>query len=240
MTAASGRPPVWSLWSLAPGWCDPLTEIRALAGDSGDDTCDVPARPDRRDSHRSPLVRADHRLPAGVPACDERSSGERPGFVRACVLGGGCILCRDVPGVFARPRACHAIAARSCDLEAGRITLWLLGGATELPEDPPTPIAAFLVAGAGPAASLLLGGVVLGAAVLLASSLPAVVVVALTWLGRTNGMLALFNLLPGVPLDGGRIAEAIAWKITGDRSHARRAAGQSGRVLAAALVGMGL
>ncbi|WP_432845036.1 site-2 protease family protein [Amycolatopsis sp. CA-161197] len=135
---------------------------------------------------------------------------------------------------------CHAIAARSCGLEAGRITQWLLGGATELPEDPPTPIAAFLVAGAGPAASLLLGGVFLGAAVLLASSLPAVVVVALTWLGWTNGMLALFNLLPGVPLDGGRIAEAIAWKITGDRSHARRAAGQSGRVLAAALVGMGL
>ncbi|MFI5615806.1 site-2 protease family protein, partial [Amycolatopsis sp. NPDC051903] len=135
---------------------------------------------------------------------------------------------------------CHAFTARRCGLKAERITLWLLGGAAELPEEPRTPRAALLVAAAGPAASVALAGVFLGAAVLAAGALPPVVVVALTWLGWTNAVLAVFNLLPGTPLDGGRIAEAVVWKVTGDRGRARRLAGRGGQLLAAALVGGGV
>ncbi|QRP42911.1 site-2 protease family protein [Amycolatopsis sp. FDAARGOS 1241] len=135
---------------------------------------------------------------------------------------------------------CHAFTARRCGLKAERITLWLLGGAAELPEEPRTPRAALLVAAAGPAASVAVAGGFLGAAVLATGALPPVVVVALTWLGWTNAVLAAFNLLPGTPLDGGRIAEAVAWKVTGDRARARRIAGRGGQLLAAALVGTGV
>ncbi|MEV0067943.1 MULTISPECIES: site-2 protease family protein [unclassified Amycolatopsis] len=135
---------------------------------------------------------------------------------------------------------CHAFTARRCGLKAERITLWLLGGAAELPEEPRTPRAALLVAAAGPAASVALAGVFLGMAVLAAGALPPVVVVALTWLGWTNAVLAVFNLLPGTPLDGGRITEAVAWKVTGDRGRARQIAGRCGQLLAAVLVGGGM
>ncbi|WP_020658859.1 site-2 protease family protein [Amycolatopsis benzoatilytica] len=135
---------------------------------------------------------------------------------------------------------CHALVARRYGLRAERITLWLLGGATELPDEPPTPRAQLLVAVAGPAASLLVGGIFLGGAVLAAPVLPAVVSVSLVWLGWSNGVLAAFNLLPGTPLDGGRVLEAIAWRVTGSRDRARRIAGAGGQVLAAAVAAFGV
>lgn len=134
---------------------------------------------------------------------------------------------------------CHALAARHYGLKVERITLWLLGGATELPDEPPTPRAAGLIAIAGPGASLFVGGAFLGAAALGAAVLPSTVTVALTWLGWTNAVLAAFNLLPGTPLDGGRILEAVAWRLTGDRDRARRIAGAGGQLLAAAVVALG-
>ncbi|MGW7534963.1 site-2 protease family protein [Amycolatopsis sp. NPDC054798] len=134
---------------------------------------------------------------------------------------------------------CHALVARHYRLRAERITLWLFGGAAELPEEPPTPRAALLIAAAGPAASAVVGGGFLGAAALASSVLPAVVTVALTWLGWANGVLAVFNLLPGTPLDGGRILEAVAWRLTGNRTRARRIAAAGGQVLASAVAAFG-
>ncbi|UKD57398.1 site-2 protease family protein [Amycolatopsis sp. FU40] len=134
---------------------------------------------------------------------------------------------------------CHALVARHYGLRAERITLWLLGGAAELPEEPPTPRSALLIAAAGPAASLVVGGGFLGAGALASPVLPAVVTVALTWLGWANGVLAVFNLLPGTPLDGGRILEAVAWRLTGNRTRARRIAAAGGQVLASALAAFG-
>jgi len=125
----------------------------------------------------------------------------------------------------------HALVARHHGLAVDRITLWVLGGSTEMPGEPPTPRTAFAVAVAGPLASLAAAAGFLGAAVLLSSALPAVVVVTLTWLGWTNGLLAVFNLLPGAPLDGGRILQAAAWKLTGDKRRAQAISARSGKVL---------
>ncbi|MEU4524684.1 site-2 protease family protein [Amycolatopsis sp. NPDC024027] len=134
----------------------------------------------------------------------------------------------------------HALVARHRGLTVDRITLWLLGGSTEMPDDPPTPRAAFSVALAGPLASLLAGAGFLGLSRLLPGAVPAVVVVTVAWLGWTNLVLAVFNLLPGTPLDGGRILQAVVWELTGDKRRAQAAAARSGRVLGLALSAAGL
>ncbi|MEU5266887.1 site-2 protease family protein [Amycolatopsis sp. NPDC021455] len=133
----------------------------------------------------------------------------------------------------------HALVARHRGLAVDRITLWLFGGSTEMPGDPPSPGSAFAVAVAGPLASLVAGAGFLGCAVLLSGAVPAVVVVTLTWLGWTNVVLAVFNLLPGAPLDGGRILQAAVWKRTGDKRRAQAAAARSGHVLGLLLASAG-
>ncbi|MEQ0557977.1 site-2 protease family protein [Amycolatopsis sp. NEAU-NG30] len=130
----------------------------------------------------------------------------------------------------------HAIAAQHRGLDVDGITLWLLGGSTELPEEPPDPRTAFAVAVAGPVASLLAGAGFLGV------SLPAsgVTGVTLAWLGWANLVLAAVNLLPGTPLDGGRVLQAVVGTLTGDRRRARTAAARTGRVLGLVVAGIGL
>ncbi|WIY00455.1 site-2 protease family protein [Amycolatopsis mongoliensis] len=134
----------------------------------------------------------------------------------------------------------HALVARRRGVAVDRITLWLFGGSTEMSGELPSPGTAFAVAVAGPLASLLAGGAFLGLGLLLPAAVPAVVVVALTWLGWTNLVLAVFNLLPGAPLDGGRVLQAIIWKLTGDKRRAQAAAARSGSVLGLLLAGAGL
>jgi Zn-dependent protease/CBS domain-containing protein len=126
----------------------------------------------------------------------------------------------------------HAVVARRLGVEVRSVTLWMLGGVAELAGDPPTASADLKIAIAGPAtsfaASILFGGAAVAAR---SGHGPAVITAALGWLALMNMLLAVFNLLPGAPLDGGRILRGLLWKRYGDRQRASRAAERSGQVL---------
>jgi len=135
----------------------------------------------------------------------------------------------------------HALVARRNGVGVRSITLWMLGGMAELDADAPSAGADLRIALAGPAASLAAGLVLFGAgAAIAAAGGPGVAVAAATWLAVMNGVLAVFNLLPGAPLDGGRVLRAALWRHYGDRERAERGAARAGRVLGAALIGLGI
>jgi Zn-dependent protease len=134
----------------------------------------------------------------------------------------------------------HALVARRHGVGVRRITLWLLGGVAELDGEPPNARADLLIALAGPAASLACAGV-FGAGAVTVDALggPRLVVTGLAWLGLVNALLAVFNLLPGAPLDGGRVLRAAWWWWRGDPVAAARVAGRAGFVLGLVLAGLG-
>ncbi|BBZ68961.1 site-2 protease family protein [Mycobacterium paraseoulense] len=135
----------------------------------------------------------------------------------------------------------HAVVARRAGVAVGSVTLWLFGGVTTLGGEAKTPRAAFRIAIAGPATSLalaaLFGGLV--AALPTLGAAPIVVGVA-SWLAGINLLLGLFNLLPGAPLDGGRVLRAFLWRRHGDSVRASIGAAHAGRVVAFILIGLGL
>ncbi len=108
----------------------------------------------------------------------------------------------------------HSFVAISQGIKVESITLFLFGGLASLEKESETPAAAFWVAIAGPAVSLLLAGILttLGFVAQLTGPLAAITAV----LAAINLSLGLFNLIPGLPLDGGNILKAIVWKVTGN------------------------
>ncbi|MFI6012620.1 site-2 protease family protein [Streptomyces sp. NPDC051243] len=135
--------------------------------------------------------------------------------------------------------AAHAITARRKGIEVQSITLWALGGMTEMGR-PGTARAVFLVAVSGPLTSLVVGAAAIGAGIGLdAASGWAVPAAVLIWLGWVNGVLGVFNLLPAAPLDGGRLVQALVWWRTGDRDRAEGAAARGGQVLGILLIALG-
>jgi len=128
----------------------------------------------------------------------------------------------------------HCVVARALGLPVRSITITFLAGLTEITEPPQTPAREYVVAVVGPLVSLLLAGVGwVGRDVFAGGSLPFLLasVVALS-----NGLVAAFNLLPGLPLDGGRVLRAAAWHVSGDEARATVFAAWSGRVVALVLV----
>lgn len=135
----------------------------------------------------------------------------------------------------------HALAAKHYGVRVKAITLWLLGGVSELDGQPPHARGELLIALAGPLTSLAAGAVFAGAAAGAAAvGVGALGVAALAWLAVVNAALAVFNLLPGAPLDGGRVLAAVLWWRRGDQVAARQAAGRAGRVLGGLLVAAGV
>ncbi|HEY7814135.1 MAG TPA: site-2 protease family protein, partial [Nakamurella sp.] len=135
----------------------------------------------------------------------------------------------------------HAYVARRAGIRVDRITLWLLGGATAIEDQGPTPGVELRVALAGPQVSLTAGGVfVLAAFAASWAGWPTLVVAGLAWLGSVNLVLAVFNLLPAAPLDGGRVLHALVWRWTGSRDRATGTAGTAGIVLGALILVLGL
>jgi Zn-dependent protease len=147
----------------------------------------------------------------------------------------------------------HALVARRNGIEIDGIDLWLLGGLARFRQDTRSPGQEFAVAAAGPAVSLLLTVVFALLSVALAGADDAWDVATLrngvevsaplallVFLAEMNMWLFLFNLLPAFPLDGGRIARAVVWKITGDRNRATRVSAAIGQFAGYALIAFGL
>lgn len=135
----------------------------------------------------------------------------------------------------------HAVVARRSGIEVTRITLWLFGGVASLSREPATPTADLRIAAAGPATSLALAGF-FGAASLAveATAAPHILASVTGWLAGVNLMLGLFNLIPGAPLDGGRVLRAIVWRLRGDRHRAALVATSAGTIVGYGLIGLGL
>jgi Zn-dependent protease len=130
---------------------------------------------------------------------------------------------------------CHALAARALGVPTAEITLYVFGGAARITSEPHGPGGEVLMAMAGPLASVVLAGLFA-----LANALARGWLAQLAWfLGAGNLALATFNLLPGFPLDGGRLARAAVWKVTGRRVLATQVTAWIGRGLAILLVAGG-
>jgi Zn-dependent protease len=126
----------------------------------------------------------------------------------------------------------HALTARHYGIGVRGITLELLGGWTEMDRDAPSPRVDALVSLAGPAVSMVLGGAATAAAVALPDRTAAGQIAF--QLAASNVLVAIFNALPGLPLDGGRALRAGLWALIKDRNRATVAAGWAGRGLALA------
>jgi Zn-dependent protease len=147
----------------------------------------------------------------------------------------------------------HALVARRNGIEITSINLWMFGGMANLRSDPRSPGAEFRVAAAGPAVTFLIvviafaaGFAIYGtdqfqnALELQSRTNPSGAAVVLGWFGYVNAFVLIVNLLPALPLDGGRILRAFVWWRTGDRNRATRAAARLGRGFAFVLGAVGL
>lgn len=135
----------------------------------------------------------------------------------------------------------HTFTARAFGVEIRRVTLFLLGGASELTDQPPSPAAEVVIALAGPALSLVLS-VVFAAASAGAVRLggPPTLAGVLHYLGLVNAVLAVFNMVPAFPLDGGRVLRGLVWMGTRDLERATQIAAFIGKLLGFALMALGV
>jgi len=135
----------------------------------------------------------------------------------------GCVLAHELG---------HAVVARRQGIGVDGITLWFLGGVTRLVSEPATPMAELAVAGVGPLTSFALGLAATGAGIVArGGGISPLLADALTWLGVINLVIAVFNALPGAPLDGGCVLHAFVWNRHGDEGRATRVASRAGEIL---------
>lgn len=132
----------------------------------------------------------------------------------------------------------HSLVAKSQGIKVNSITLFIFGGIASIEQESKTPGKAFQVAIAGPAVSFTLFAL-LGLLAQLGSELSPVTVVAAD-LSRINLVLGVFNLIPGLPLDGGQILKAAVWKLTGNRFQGIHWAAQTGKILGMSAIAFGL
>ena len=135
----------------------------------------------------------------------------------------------------------HAVVAIRHGIPVDGIVLWLFGGVARLRAEAEDPLTDLKVAGVGPLVSLALGAL-FGALTFIASGLglEGLPLAVLGWLALINVVLAVFNLVPATPLDGGRLLRAWLWHRRGDRLSAVISASRAGRAFGFGLVGLGL
>jgi len=150
----------------------------------------------------------------------------------AYALGAGFVACLLVSVLL--HELGHALASRRLGTGVRGITLELLGGYTDMERDAPRPGIEAAVSLAGPAVSLALAAAAGAGAAALPAGVPGAQF--LFQIALSNAVIAVFNVLPGLPLDGGRALHAAIWAATGDQHRGRRMAGYAGLVLALLLV----
>lgn len=135
----------------------------------------------------------------------------------------------------------HALVARRFGVGTRSIQLWALGGVAQLDREPATPRAEARISLAGPLTSIVLGAIGIGSVFAMdAVGLHGSPLDIAGWLGVVNLALGLFNLLPGAPLDGGRVLKAWRWHRHGDRFRAGREAANAGKAVGWSIAGVGV
>ena len=132
----------------------------------------------------------------------------------------------------------HAYLALRNQIPVRGITLFIFGGVAQIGQEPRSPGAEFRIAIAGPIVSLGLAAL-FGGLWLLDQQIPMLAAPSM-WLARINFILAAFNMIPGFPLDGGRVFRAIVWKFTGDFRRATQVAATMGQFIAFAFIAFGM
>jgi Zn-dependent protease/predicted transcriptional regulator len=133
----------------------------------------------------------------------------------------------------------HSVVALHNGIPVTRITLFIFGGVAQIGREAPTPRVEAAISAAGPAASFVLA-IVFGFAYLVTVEVSRAAASLFMWLALVNGSLAIFNLLPGFPLDGGRLLRALIWSITNDFRSATRVASIAGQAAGLFLAFYGL
>jgi Zn-dependent protease/CBS domain-containing protein len=137
----------------------------------------------------------------------------------------------------------HSLVARARGIPVRNITLFLFGGVSNIEREPKSPKGEFLIAIVGPLTSIIIGGILVGLATALGGPIPTTsptgfivqagpAITILLWLGSINILLGIFNMVPGFPLDGGRVLRSIFWSITGNFRRATRYASMVGQAVA--------
>ncbi len=132
----------------------------------------------------------------------------------------------------------HSVVAQGFRVPVRRITLFIFGGVAELAGDLPSAAAEFWIAIAGPVVSFLLAGVFFALQIIFQRIAP--VFAVFEYLAMINGTLALFNLIPGFPLDGGRVLRAVLWAFNRNLLRATHIAATVGRLIAFGFIGVGV
>ena len=164
--------------------------------------------------------------------------------VTASLIFFGCILLHELA---------HSVVAMTYGLRVRSITLFLFGGVSNIEHEPPSAGAEFFIAIVGPITSIVLGiGALVLASLLTSVSMTSAtsawsalgqlgpLATLLAWLGPINVMIGLFNMIPGYPLDGGRVLRSILWKLTGDLRVATRWASATGQSIGWLLIAGGI
>lgn len=158
------------------------------------------------------------------------STGERVGFgILTALLFFASVLVHELA---------HSVAARMRGLPVSRITLFIFGGVSQIGGDFESATGEGWIAFVGPLSSLVLSGVFYVIAQALGAH--SAVGLAAGYLAWANGVLAIFNLLPAYPLDGGKVLHSLIWRATGDRRRATRIAAAIGQGIALVMVALGI
>lgn len=163
---------------------------------------------------------------------------EYPSLSTAAAWGLGAITSLLFFGSVLAHEVSHSLVALRHQIPVRGITLFIFGGVAQIGREPPNAGAEFRIAIAGPLASLLLG-LGFGGLWLAGQSSPYLAAPSV-WLMRINLLLAAFNMIPGFPLDGGRVLRALVWKVTGSFQKATKFATVAGQFTAFGFIGVGL